>query len=62
MLKNAQNPEAASAFLTFLFDPTGGLKILKEMGQPPFVPCRVPTKTMFELLPSEFQKFVEVKN
>ncbi|HDM79508.1 MAG TPA: tungstate ABC transporter substrate-binding protein WtpA [Deltaproteobacteria bacterium] len=62
MLTNAKNKEAAIAFLEFLFNPEGGLKILKEMGQPPFVPCRVPTKEMYYSLPKQLQKYVEVKN
>lgn len=62
MIKNAPNPEAAKAFLGFLMDPDGGLKILKDMGQPPFIPCRVPSETMKNQLPSVLQKWVEVKD
>ncbi len=62
MLVNAQNREAAIAFLEFLFNPEGGLKVLKEMGQPPFIPCRVPTREMYNRLPKELQKFVEAKD
>ena len=62
MLVNAQNREAAIAFLEFLFNPEGGLKVLKEMGQSPFIPCRVPTREMYNRLPKELQKFVEVKD
>ncbi|MBW2642762.1 MAG: tungstate ABC transporter substrate-binding protein WtpA, partial [Deltaproteobacteria bacterium] len=46
ILKSVQNIEAAEAFLEYLMDPDGGLKTLKDMGQPPFVPCRVPTEKM----------------
>lgn len=40
-LDKGPNPEAADAFLAYLFSPEGGLKILKDLGQPPFVPVRV---------------------
>ncbi|WP_457571647.1 tungstate ABC transporter substrate-binding protein WtpA [Desulfovulcanus sp.] len=62
MLNHAANPEAAKAFLAYLLDPKGGLKILKEMGQPPFIPCRVPSKEMMKKLPKELQKYVEVRD
>jgi molybdate/tungstate transport system substrate-binding protein len=32
------------------------------MGQPPFVPCRVPTAEMKSLIPEELQNLVEVKD
>jgi molybdate/tungstate transport system substrate-binding protein len=62
ILKNAPNPEAAEAFMAYLMDPDGGLKTLKEMGQPPYVPCRVPTEKMKSSLPLSFMKWVEVRN
>ena len=62
MVKDGPNPEAAEAFLGYMMDPNGGLKVLKDMGQPPFVPCRVPTEKMKSQLPSSLQKWVEVKN
>ncbi len=61
MLQEAPNPEAAVAFLQFLMDPEGGLKILKDQGQPPFIPCRVPTQEMKAGLPEALQALVEVK-
>ena len=61
MVKYAPNPEAAEAFLGYLLDPEGGLRILKDMGQPPFVPCRVPTAEMRAKLPESLQKLVEIK-
>jgi len=36
--------------------------VLKDMGQPPFVPCRVPTEEMKARLPVELKGLVEVKN
>jgi molybdate/tungstate transport system substrate-binding protein len=60
LIKDAPNREAAIAFLQYLLDPKGGLKILKEMGQPPFEPCRVPSKAMKDALPAELQDLVEV--
>jgi len=62
LIKGAPNREAAIAFLEYLLDPQGGLQILKEMGQPPFVPCRVPTENMKALVPAELQKLVEAKD
>jgi molybdate/tungstate transport system substrate-binding protein len=62
LIKEAPNPQGALAFLEYVLSPGGGLKILKEMGQPPFIPCRVPTKEMRGILPPSLQKLVEVKN
>jgi molybdate/tungstate transport system substrate-binding protein len=61
-IREAPNREAAIAFLRYLLDPQGGLKILKEMGQPPFVPCRVPTAKMKAELPEPLQSLVEVRD
>jgi molybdate/tungstate transport system substrate-binding protein len=38
LLKNAPNPEAATAFLKFMLDRNQGLRILEECGQPPLDP------------------------
>ncbi len=62
MIKNAPNREAAIAFLSYMLDPHGGLQVLKDQGQPPFVPCRVSTDKMKALMPAELQTLVEVKN
>ena len=62
LLKDAPNKEGAIAFLEYMLDPQGGLKILKEMGQPPFIPCRVPNKEMKTMLPEGLQDVVEIKN
>jgi molybdate/tungstate transport system substrate-binding protein len=62
LIKNAPNKRAAVAFLDYLFDPEGGLSILKSMGQPPFIPCRVSTKEMKDNLPEVLKKRVVVKN
>jgi len=59
MIDKAQNKEAAEAFLAYMFDPEGGLKVLKEMGQPPFVPVRTTTDGMGKL-PTSLKKFVEI--
>lgn len=60
-LHKAPNKEAAEAFLKYLFDPQGGLAVLKSMGQPPFVPVWVPGKTMLQALPASLQSSVEAK-
>ncbi|MBW2034582.1 MAG: extracellular solute-binding protein, partial [Deltaproteobacteria bacterium] len=62
MIKDAPNPDAAVAFLGYLMDPRGGLKVLQEMGQPPFIPCRVSTEKMKSQLPSSLQKWVGVRD
>lgn len=61
LIKNAPNREAAVAFLDYLLDPEGGLKILADMGQPPFIPCRVPTEDMKEHLPDTLKDKVTVR-
>ncbi|MCD6353840.1 MAG: tungstate ABC transporter substrate-binding protein WtpA [Proteobacteria bacterium] len=61
LVKDAPNQEAAIAFLEYLLDPQGGLKILQEMGQPPFVPCRVPTAEIKSKLPAGLKNLVEIK-
>jgi len=61
LLKDAPNREAAIAFLTFMLDGDGGLKILKEMGQPPFIPVRVASTEMKMALPEQLQSLVTVK-
>jgi len=62
LVKSAPNKEAAVAFLTYMLDSQGGLKVLKDMGQPPFVPCGVPTEEMKASLPEGLKKLVEVRN
>ena len=62
LLKGAQNPEAANLFLQYLLSPNQGLAILRDMGQPPFIPARVPSEEMKKDLSPELQALVEVKN
>ncbi|MDD5724244.1 MAG: tungstate ABC transporter substrate-binding protein WtpA [Syntrophales bacterium] len=62
IVKDAPNPEAAVAFLQYMLDPEGGLKVLKDMGQPPFIPCRVPTEEMKANLPAGLQGLTVVKD
>lgn len=62
LIKNAPNPEAVIAFLKFMLSPDGGLKILKDQGQPPFIPCIVTSPRMAEKLPAELKPLVAVKN
>ncbi|MCF6266894.1 MAG: tungstate ABC transporter substrate-binding protein WtpA [Desulfuromusa sp.] len=61
LLKDAPNREAAITFLAFMLDADGGLKILKQMGQPPFVPARVSSPEMKNLLPEQLQSLVTVQ-
>ncbi|MDY6853130.1 MAG: tungstate ABC transporter substrate-binding protein WtpA [Thermodesulfobacteriota bacterium] len=62
ILKGSRNPEAAEAFLGYLLNPNGGLNILKEMGQPPLIPCQVPTEKMKSQLAVSLQKWVVVRD
>lgn len=62
VLNDAQNPEAAELFLQFLLDPDRGLAVLKEMGQPPFIPARISSQEMKKGLSPALQALVEVKN
>ena len=61
LLKDAPNREAAITFLAFMLNGDGGLKILKEMGQPPFVPARIASEEMKAVLPEQLQLLVTVK-
>jgi molybdate/tungstate transport system substrate-binding protein len=61
LIKDAPNKKGAEAFLAYLLDPEGGLKVLKGMGQPPLEPVRVPSADMKAKLPAGLKKLVEVK-
>jgi molybdate/tungstate transport system substrate-binding protein len=61
MIKDGRNPEGALHFLQYLLDAAGGLKILESMGQPPFVPCRVPDEASYNRLPEGLKNLVEVR-
>jgi len=62
MTKDAANAQAAVSFLQYMLDPEGGLKILEDMGQPPFVPARIPSRKMLDKLPDGLHSYVEIKN
>jgi molybdate/tungstate transport system substrate-binding protein len=62
LIKDAPHRSAAVKFLEFMLAPDGGLKVLEEMGQPPFVPARVSSMQVKESLPGNMPKLVEVKN
>jgi len=62
ILKNAANKEAAVAFVEYLLTVDRGSAILEEMGQPPFIPARVPTREMKEKLPVKVHALVAVKS
>ncbi len=59
ILKNARNKEAAEAFLAYLLDPKGGVKILRELGQPPLIPCKTGSMKMYEKIPDSIKRFVK---
>jgi molybdate/tungstate transport system substrate-binding protein len=61
LIKDAPNRQGALKFMAYLLSPQGGLKVLRQMGQPPFVPCRVPDTTTKEKLPQVLGNLVEVR-
>jgi molybdate/tungstate transport system substrate-binding protein len=61
LVKTAPNRSSAVAFLAYLLDSDGGLAVLKDQGQPPFIPARVPSRAMLAAIPVELQQLLEVK-
>ncbi len=61
LVKDAPNRDGAAMFLEYMLSPDGGLKVLKEMGQPPFTPCRVPNAATQQKLPEKLKSLVEVR-
>jgi molybdate/tungstate transport system substrate-binding protein len=61
LIKDGPNAAAAVQFLEFLLSPKGGLKVLADMGQPPFIPARVSSEEVKKSLPGGLSKLVEVK-
>ena len=62
LIKDAPNRAGAVRFLEYLLSADGGLKVLKEMGQPPFIPCRVTTAAVRDMLPGNLSQLVEVRD
>lgn len=62
LVKDAPNSPAAIKFLEFMLSPAGGLQVLENMGQPPFIPGRVSSTQVKDRLPQDLAKLVEVKN
>lgn len=58
LVRNAPNRKAAINFLSYLLDPKGGMKILKDMGQPPIIPAMVHDENMLKAAPEEIKKFL----
>lgn len=56
---NAPNREAAVAFAAFILSSDGGLEVLSEMGQPPFIPVRVSPETVISEIPGEIAALTE---
>ncbi len=59
LLNQAPNGEAARAFLEYLLSPEGGLAVLAEKGQPPFIPCRISSETDVASIPECLDHLVE---
>ncbi len=62
LVNDAPNTSGAVKFLEFMLASDGGLKVLKDMGQPPFVPTRVSSTKVMKNLPGNLPGLVEVKN
>jgi molybdate/tungstate transport system substrate-binding protein len=62
LIKDSPNPSGAVRFLEFMLASDGGLQILQEMGQPPFVPARISSIEIRKNLPGKLPELVEVKN
>ena len=52
LINAAPNKKGAILFLEYLLSADGGLTVLKEMGQPPFIPCRVSSEKVLQGLPA----------
>ena len=61
LVKDAPNPDGATRFLEYMLSADGGLKVLKDMGQPPFIPCRVTSQAIQDALPGNLPRLVEVR-
>jgi molybdate/tungstate transport system substrate-binding protein len=61
LVKDAPNPDGATRFLEYLLATDGGLKVLEELGQPPFIPCRVTSQAIKDMLPGNLSNLVEVR-
>ncbi|MGB3211444.1 MAG: hypothetical protein WBB19_12125 [Desulforhopalus sp.] len=60
-IRDCPNPETAKAFPVFLLSPEKGLKILKDLGQPPFIPAREFSEEMREKIPAALTSVIEVR-
>ncbi|GBC59654.1 molybdate ABC transporter substrate-binding prot ein [Desulfonema ishimotonii] len=61
LIKDAPNPKGAVLFMEYLLHPEKGLKVLQDMGQPPFIPARVSTDQVRSGLPQPLQPLTVVK-
>jgi molybdate/tungstate transport system substrate-binding protein len=61
LVSEAPNKKGAVMFMEYLLSPNGGLQVLKDMGQPPFVPCRVPDAQTKNRLPEGLKALVEIR-
>jgi molybdate/tungstate transport system substrate-binding protein len=59
LLDGAPNSGAAEAFLELLLSPEGGLAVLDELGQPPFVPVRLSPETDPGAVPESIASLTE---
>jgi molybdate/tungstate transport system substrate-binding protein len=58
ILQNAPHPKEAVWFFKYLLSSQGGLNVLKQMGQTPFVAPFLETKEMLEKVPEELKSYI----
>lgn len=61
LVNEAPNKKGAVMLMEYLLSPNGGLQVLKDMGQPPFVPCRVQDAQTKNNLPEGLKALVEIR-
>lgn len=59
LLNQAPNSDAAIMFLEYMMSPEGGLAVLVEKGQSPFIPCRISSETDVASIPECLAHLVE---
>ncbi|MCD4701975.1 MAG: tungstate ABC transporter substrate-binding protein WtpA [Candidatus Aegiribacteria sp.] len=59
LMNQSPNADAAILFLEYMMSPEGGLAVLEEKGQPPFIPCRISSETDVASIPECLARLVE---
>ncbi len=59
IVKNSPYRAAAEAFLAYMLNPEGGLRILTQEGQTPIIPCRLSSIDMLQQVPEPLRSLLE---